>query len=174
MLCAISIISVSDLWKLFEYATGEHRRNREQVIKWLDVVYADLDELSKVWRDAARNIDAKAVDKAFTLLDGPMWRGPIGNVVFYSRLRAFYDAASKVLGEKDGVFRDSFVNALARVLEGRNALRRTLERDGEIATLDPDTRLRSTSDTLSGELALQVEIAKLQVLIKTFAATSKA
>lgn len=170
----MSFISVSDLWKLFEYATGERRRNREQVIKWLDVEYTDLDELSKVWRDAAERIDDEAFNKAFTLLDGPLWRGPIGNVVPYSRLRAFYAAASRVLGEKEGVFRDSFVNALARVLEGRNALRRTLEGDVGIATLKPDARLRSISDILSGELALQGEIAELQALIKTFAATSKA
>ena len=170
----MSFISVGDLWKLFEYATGERKRNREQVIKWLDVVYADLDELSKVWRDAAGRIDDQAFDKAFTLIDGPLWRGPIGNVVPYSRLRAFYDAASKVLGEKDGVFRDSFVNALAGVLEGRNALRRALERDVGIATLNPNARMRSISDMLSGELALQGEIAELQALIKTFAATSKA
>jgi hypothetical protein len=168
-------IGVSDIWKIFEYKTSETRRNRQAVIEWLESVYAGLDELSKLWREVvskatAQQPDYEARAKAKRFIYAYTFYSP-HNIIFYSRLHEFYRAASEVLGEKNGAFVNTFVDALANVLQGRDEVRRTIERDGGLTTLSPDAQ-KPFNDVVAAELALQAEIAKLQVVIKTFKATN--
>lgn len=56
------IISVSDIWKILEYKFSDARRHRQAVIEWLESVYDDLDELSKIWREMVVQSMAKESD----------------------------------------------------------------------------------------------------------------
>jgi hypothetical protein len=162
------LISVSDLWKMFEFANGRKAADKAAVSKWLSAVYDDLEELANHWRALCGSMVDSKQDRQCIL--HILNIKPLPNVRSFSRLKAFYDSGSLVLGARHPEFRDTFLDALASVIQKRQNIQAIL-RTNRRAALAVENMSDRVVDLSSAHEALDDEVAKLQVLIRTFDAT---
>jgi hypothetical protein len=55
-------LAVSDIWKVYEWANRRKTDNKAAVVEWLDAVYSDLEEVSKVWIRIADSSETAYID----------------------------------------------------------------------------------------------------------------
>jgi len=46
-----------DLWKVFEWANKRKAEDKAAIVEWLESVYSDLEDLSKVWFEICKNLE---------------------------------------------------------------------------------------------------------------------
>src|SRR5215467_6924854 len=127
-------IGVSDVFKIFEFATGRKAERRERVIEWLDAVYSDLEELSQLWVKIMADTESADLQESKQALDILYSRGFDENLhlqrALAGRLLQFYLSATKVLGnnksrrivseEDKNLFMFKLGSVLAARLKARN------------------------------------------------------
>lgn len=167
-------LSISDLWKVFEYANSQRTKNKEAVFAWLDAVYKDLEDLSNVWFRICETLETaneeKELEKAYRIL---IRRDRPSQAAFSGRLSRFYESASAVLGSrKMAGFHEDFILDLGAVLKSRMRAREMLDKKPPLISVANE----STSETLlrmrEYAEALQRDVITLQALITTFKAQS--
>jgi hypothetical protein len=105
-------LSIADVWKVFEWANHRKAESKAAVSEWLDSVYTDLEDLSRVWFRICENLDVAnekhEIDEAVKIIH----RGELRSLqsLYASRLEEFYRATSLVLGSR----RRSFSNDIER------------------------------------------------------------
>jgi hypothetical protein len=189
-------IGTSDLWKMFEWAHGwlgaSKRARHQQIEKWLDAVYADLNELSMLWMELSANrqvardreIRAGRILASGVSLDylkvRKVRRQDTGirftksemvisgsQQIASSRLREFYDAASRVL-PPDNSFRETFLDSLASVLLARARAREAFDQISDEQGPESTKELLASMNAAAREL--QENTAILQAAITTLKA----
>jgi hypothetical protein len=168
----MSVIGVSELWKIFEWLHGTVKGNRDEYRKraeaWLDAVYADIKDLSDIWLklSTGRHLSSKQTKHASEILaETSALR--IAQSVTYTKLGQFYLSASQVLPYNNNPFRDEFLDGLGSLLVNRNEARGILDRIFGRRDVGEDDveRLKAAA------LELQKQAAILQAQITTFKAT---
>jgi hypothetical protein len=96
----MSVIGVSELWKIFEWLHGTVKGNRDEYRKraeaWLDAVYADIKDLSDIWLklSTGRHLSSKQTKHASDVLaETSALR--IAQSVTYTKLGQFYLLAAR-------------------------------------------------------------------------------
>ena len=171
----MSVVGVSDVWKMFEWANGRKAARKQAVGEWLDAVYNDLEDLAKIWRRLSASLDAAELDHEVHRAVAVIRRGDdAGSQQWLAgRLLRFYEAASTVLrGRREVDMPNNFVQSLGHVLLERRKAREVFDEHFNGRTIDPTNTELHLRDMTSAADALQREAAALQVLIKTFKPTS--
>jgi hypothetical protein len=127
-----AVVGVSDIWKIFEWVHGRvsgseaDRRKRAEVC--LDVVYADLKELSDISLaiSATHYVTFGQAKRAVKIVEGDE-KMRTSQIATCTRLTEFYRGASRVL-PPDNPFREVFFDGLASLTASRNKARGMLDR----------------------------------------------
>jgi hypothetical protein len=167
------VIGVSDVWKMFEWLHKERDASRVQrkaaVIEWLEAVNKDLIQLSDLWSRMSNAGESDAALRGHRIIEG-YYFSLQSNAA--SRLRAFYQSATLVIGGKvEERFQSNFMNALGALLLERDKARCSLDQQSNVLLLDSDATAESLRTIRSASAALQNEVASLQVLIANFKAS---
>jgi hypothetical protein len=144
---------------MFACAHGQETRNKKAVCEWLDAVYTDLEDFSRVWVRICESLETADDEKEIARALKIMNRGAATTEgTCDGRIIAFYESASTALGYKRKAdFHREFIEKL-------------LDRESRphAPTLQSATKrliqMRAFAQTI------QQDLASLQVLIKTFKA----
>jgi hypothetical protein len=166
-------LSIADVWKVFEWANRRKAESKTAVSEWLDSVYTDLEDLSRVWFRICENLDnaneKHEIEQAVKIIH----RGELRSLqsLYASRLEEFYGATSLVLGSRQNSdFHGDFVLKLATVLQQRYRARQILEKELPLSTVAPENISETLLQMRKMAEAIQRDAVSLQVLIKTFKA----
>jgi hypothetical protein len=166
-------LSFSDLWKVFEWVNGRAARNKAAVVEWLESVRTDLEDLSKVWLQICGTLESANEDERIREALDIINRGcGMEQSAYSGRLSAFYQYSSRVLGRKDtSDFHKDFIDKLGNLLYKRFEARRILDKELPMQTLAAEESVHETLLRMREQVvAIQQQVADLQVLIKTFKA----
>jgi hypothetical protein len=154
-------VSVSDLWKMFAWANGQEAKNKKAVSEWLDAVYTDLEDFSRVWFrlcDSTETAgDEKEMARALKIINrgtGTNAAAPEGRII------AFYESASRALGYKRKAdFHREFIDKL-------------LDKKFQTGSLTSQAATKRLIQMRAFALTVEQDLLSLQALIKTFKAQS--
>jgi hypothetical protein len=169
-ICGMSFLSAGDIWKVAEWVSGQKvgskAARKKAAEAWLDSVYTDLEELSRLWLELATfKYDEAKADRASELV-GQLFKLRAPQYVVSTRLEEFYRATSSVLGA-DNPFQLQFLENLGKLLVQRRALCEMVDRvESGSSDLSHDEELASAMK--SGTIELQRQCAVLQAAITSF------
>lgn len=171
-------ISVDNVLKIFELATGRRATERACMIEWLDAVYSDLEELSVLWMKIMGDVESAQAQESKDALEILYSRGFRDNLHLqkriWGRLLEFYRSATEVLsGTTPGrplpeKYRDHFIFDLGSILAARLKARQLIPEEYGMWMYLADRAV--TMSMREAYDKLQDEIAGLQVLIKNIKA----
>jgi len=167
-------LSVGDIWKIFEWSNSRQAKKKEAVVEWLEAVYKDLEDLTRVWFEICGTLDeAQAQGKTGEAITIIRRGAGASQAVFAGRLNAFYGSVSSVLGQdkQHAAFQRDFINSLGRLLYERMSARTVLDKKLPASTASGG---REVPDRLSEMRAaaerLRDQALWLEVSIKNFKA----
>jgi hypothetical protein len=158
---------------MFEWVNGKMSGSKKEqkaaVIEWLEEVNRDLTRLSDLWltignEESFRFDPTKFERTGFSAL---LTQGSTA-----ARLNMFYESATAVIGGRtEGQWHCNFVHSLALLLLNRDRARAIIDGQRQMVRLDSrNDAATDLRDLRSAGIAIQNEIATLQVLITNFKA----
>lgn len=167
----MTVVGVSDLWKIFEWVhgrvAGSKADRRKRVEAWLDAVYADLKELSDIWLaiSTKHRVTFGQGKRAVEIVQGDE-ATRISQSATFTRLTEFYRGASRVL-PPNSPFQETFLQSLGPLMIARNHARGMLDRISGATDVSGDEAQKINAAALD----LQRQAAILEAQIIDFKAT---
>jgi hypothetical protein len=145
--------------------------DRIRVTAWLETVREEAEELSTAWFEISLLLERPEMDEVSTKR---MLENFGKNGRYYTRLREFYDYASRALGTTvNKRLRDEFFAHLGSALCSRDITRSeadkmaALLRSRDFNLLDTDSEFKAIKSVKDAAQVLQSELAALDVFITT-------
>jgi hypothetical protein len=168
---------VTTLLQFFLKRKGEER---ERIADYLDSIAEDAKGLAELWREILKKYNEgikdpsadEGIDKAITDLGAYSF----AQEYRFSKLEAFYEDISKVIGGKgEDELQSGIMGTLGALLQFRNLAKDRVEAKLAHARqkvfLDEENSQAEIRNIESAVLAMQREAASLEVLAKTYRAT---